>query len=62
MAICRKHHRYLEEFNELPEAQDNKYGGRHICAACAYKESVNDALFFCLQITDSLFVNVLISL
>ena len=33
MAICKKQHRYLEGFNELPEAQDNKYGGRHICAA-----------------------------
>lgn len=44
MAICRKQHRYLEGFNELPEAQDNKYGGRHICAACAYEEGLNDAL------------------
>ena len=23
MAICKKQHRYLEGFNELPEAQDN---------------------------------------
>lgn len=44
MAICKKQHRYLEGFNELPEAQDNKYGGRHICAACAYEEGLNDAL------------------
>ena len=44
MAICKKQHRYLEGFNELPKAQDNKYGGRHICAACAYEEGLNDAL------------------
>ena len=37
MATCNKQHRYLEGFNELPEAQDNRNGGRHICAACAYE-------------------------
>ena len=36
MATCNKQHRYLEGFNELPEAQDNRNGGRHICATCAY--------------------------
>ena len=34
----------LEGFNELPEAQDNRNGGRHICAACAYEEGLKDAL------------------
>lgn len=24
MAICNKQHRYLQGFNELPEAQDNR--------------------------------------
>ena len=44
MAICNKQHRYLQGFNELPEAQDNRNGGRHICAACAYEEGLKDAL------------------
>lgn len=44
MATCNKQHRYLEGFNELPEAQDNRNGGRHICAACAYEEGLKDAL------------------
>lgn len=44
MAICNKQHRYLEGFNELPEAQDNRNGGRHLCAACAYEEGLKDAL------------------
>ena len=38
MVICNKQHRYLPDFNKLPEAQDNRNGGRHICAACAYEE------------------------
>ena len=42
MAICNKQHRYLQGFNELPEAQDNRNGGRHICAACAYEEGLKD--------------------
>ena len=46
MATCNKQHRYLEGFNELPEAQDNRNGGRHICAACAYEEGLKDALIF----------------
>ncbi|MGN0243769.1 MAG: hypothetical protein ACI4CT_06890 [Lachnospiraceae bacterium] len=44
MAICSKQHRYLQGFNELPEAQDNRNGGRHICAGCAYVEGLKDAL------------------
>ena len=44
MAICNKQHRYLQGFNELPEAQDNRNGRRHICAACAYEEGLKDAL------------------
>lgn len=30
MAICNKQHRYLQGFNELPEAQDNRNGGDDI--------------------------------
>lgn len=44
MSICNKQHRYLPNFNELPEAQDNRNGGRHICAGCAYVEGLIDAL------------------
>ena len=44
MVICNKQHRYLPDFNKLPEAQDNRNGGRHICAACAYEEGLHDAL------------------
>lgn len=48
MAICNKQHRYLQGFNELPEAQDNRNGGRHICAACAYEEGLKDTSHFAL--------------
>ena len=30
--ICKKDHRYLNEYNSLPEAQDNQNGDRHIRA------------------------------
>lgn len=42
--ICNKNHRYLEEFQDLPDAQDNENGGRHICAGCAYEEGLKDGL------------------
>lgn len=42
--ICNKQHRYLEEFQDLPDAQDNENGGRHICAGCAYEEGLKDGL------------------
>ncbi len=42
--ICTKNHRYLEEFDSLPDAQDNGNGGRHICAGCAYEEGLRDGL------------------
>lgn len=41
---CTKMHRYLEEYDRLPDAQDNKHGGRHICAGCAYEEGLRDGL------------------
>lgn len=41
---CKKNHRYLPEFDRLPDAQDNKNGGRHICAGCAYEEGLKDGL------------------
>lgn len=44
MATCNKQHRYLQWFNSLPEAQDDRNGGRHICAGCAYVEGLKDAL------------------
>lgn len=42
--ICQKKHRYLPEYSNLPESQDNRSGDRHICAGCAYEEGLNDAL------------------
>ena len=42
--ICEKNHRYLPEYSNLPESQDNCYGDRHICAGCAYEEGLNDGL------------------
>ena len=42
--ICKKKHRYLDEYERLSNAQDNKNGDRHICAGCAYEEGLRDAL------------------
>ncbi len=42
--ICNKQHRYLPEYDNLPESQDNRSGDRHICAGCAYEEGLKDAL------------------
>jgi len=42
--ICNKKHRYLKEYDKLPDAQDNQYGDRHICAGCAYEEGLRDGL------------------
>ena len=42
--ICKKEHHYLNEYNSLPEAQDNQHGDRHICAGCAYEEGLQDGL------------------
>ncbi len=42
--ICNKNHRYLQEFDSLPYAQDNENGSRHICAGCAYEEGLKDGL------------------
>lgn len=42
--ICNKNHRYLDEYDRLPDAQDNQYGDRHICAGCAYEEGLRDGL------------------
>ena len=42
--ICKKHHRYLDEYKLLSEAQDNQHGDRHICAGCAYKEGLHDGM------------------
>lgn len=44
MSVCQKNHRYLPDFDLLPEAQDNENGGRHICAGCAYEAGLNDGL------------------
>lgn len=44
MSICQKNHRYLPDFDLLPDAQDNENGGRHICAGCAYEEGLKDGL------------------
>ena len=42
--ICKKDHRNLPEYASLPEAQDNRHGGRHICAGCAYEEGLKDGI------------------
>ena len=42
--ICKKKHRYLDEYGSLPEAQDNQHGARHICAGCAYEEGLRDGI------------------
>lgn len=52
MEICKKHHRYLNEYQELPYSQDNQSGGRHICAGCAYEEGLNDGLKGAVPKTD----------
>ena len=38
MAVCKKEHRYLEEFESLPDDQGGD--GRHKCAGCAYDAGV----------------------
>lgn len=42
--VCRKNHRYLPEYADLPESQDNRSGDRHICAGCAYEAGLDDGL------------------
>ena len=42
--ICTKKHRYLEEYSELPQSQDNQSGDRHVCAGCAYEEGLKDGM------------------
>jgi hypothetical protein len=42
--ICNKKHRYLPEYQLLPDSQDNRSGDRHICAGCAYEEGLRDGL------------------
>lgn len=41
---CNKNHRYLEEFRDLPNAQDDVNNDRHKCAGCAYVQGILDAL------------------
>ena len=50
--ICNKNHRYWPEFELLPDAQDNRNGGRHICAACAFEAGREDGLAGMPQATD----------
>ena len=40
--ICKKSHRYIPEYEKLPEDQSNI--GRHKCAACAYEKWFFDDL------------------
>lgn len=42
--ICKKQHRYLPEYTNLPDSQDNQSGDRHICAGCAYEAGLKDGL------------------
>ena len=50
--ICKKKHRYLNEYNSLREAQDNQHGDRHICAGCAYEEGLRDGMVGIARKTD----------
>ena len=40
--ICEKKHRYAKKYESLPDAQDDRNGGRHICAGCAFKAGKRD--------------------
>jgi hypothetical protein len=42
--LCSKSHRYLREWEQLPDAQDDMQNDRHKCAGCAYLEGLKDAL------------------
>lgn len=42
--ICDKKHRFLENFHQLPNSQDNQKGARHKCAGCAFLRGLQDAL------------------
>jgi hypothetical protein len=42
--LCSKSHRYLPEWRQLPDAQDDMQNDRHKCAGCAYLEGLKDAL------------------
>lgn len=39
---CKKDHRHLDTFNDLPHDQGGS--GRHKCAGCAYDLGFNDGL------------------
>lgn len=49
---CNKQHRYLPNFSNLPDSQDNQHQDRHKCAGCAYVEGLKDALNGCPQKSD----------
>ncbi|MCL2222778.1 MAG: hypothetical protein FWC20_10635 [Oscillospiraceae bacterium] len=42
--VCKDRHRYFADYENLPEAQDNRSGGRHVCAGCAYEEGLKDGI------------------
>ena len=42
--ICNRQHRYLKDYEHLPDSQDNRNGDRHICAGCAYEEGLRDGM------------------
>ena len=50
--ICRKDHRYLSEYVNLPASQDDQSGDRHTCAGCAYVEGLKDGLAGALRKRD----------
>ena len=41
---CNKNHRYLPEFDSLPDSQANTENDRHKCAGCSYVLGLKDAL------------------
>ncbi|NLX92819.1 MAG: hypothetical protein GXZ02_02960 [Clostridiales bacterium] len=52
MGLCQKEHRYLPDFSNLSDSQDNQNGDRHICAGCAYAAGLEDGLSGCAKKSD----------
>lgn len=42
--ICQKQHRFLNEFKQLSDSQDDQKSARHKCAGCAFLRGLQDAL------------------
>ena len=42
--ICQKRHRFLNEFKQLSDSQDDQKSARHKCAGCAFLKGLQEAL------------------